>query len=117
VSAKVEAGERLSDTDVEALESGRDITALGILAESVRKRLHGTSTTFVRVYDVSLNKGSWPGTVPEGAGEVRLFETPATLDAAVAVVTELRELYDPVPLSAFCLFELGKLPEGLPVVL
>ena len=51
------------------------------------------------------------------AGEVRIFQTPTTLDAAVAVVEKARDLAGDVPLSAFCLFELGKLPEGLPVVL
>src|SRR4029077_7048269 len=54
---------------------------------------------------------------PPGAGEVRIFETPATLDAAVAIVTDARELAGAIPLSAFSLFELGKLPDGLPVVL
>jgi aminodeoxyfutalosine synthase len=55
--------------------------------------------------------------VPETAGEVRIFQTPQTLDAAVAIVEQARDLAGDVPLSAFCLFELGKLPEGLPVVL
>jgi len=50
-------------------------------------------------------------------GEVRIFHTPLTLDAAVAIVERARDLAGDVPLSAFCLFELSKLPEGLPVVL
>ena len=115
VAVKVEAGQALSDEDVEALESDRDIIALGMLADSVRRRLHGDTVTFVRVFDVTLPFG--PGEVPSTAGEVRIFETPATLDAALALVTDARELAGTVPLSAFCLFELSKLPEGLPVVL
>jgi hypothetical protein len=55
--------------------------------------------------------------VPSTAGEVRLFETPDTLDAAVSAVSRARDLAGTIPLSAFCLFELSKLPEGLPVVL
>jgi hypothetical protein len=58
-----------------------------------------------------------PGDVPATAGEVRIWETPATLDAAVAAVTDARELAGAIPVSAFCLFELSRLPEGLPVVL
>jgi len=46
VSAKVEAGEPLSDEDIQTLESGRDIIALGRLADSVRRRVHGTIVTF-----------------------------------------------------------------------
>ena len=45
------------------------------------------------------------------------FQTPQTLDAAIALVEKARDVAGGTPLSAFCLFELGKLPEGLPVVL
>jgi hypothetical protein len=55
--------------------------------------------------------------IPESAGEVRIFETPTTLEAAVAAVTDAREVAGQIPLSAFCLFELTKLPEPLPVIL
>ena len=51
------------------------------------------------------------------AGEVRIFQTPHTLEAAVAIVETARDMAGGTPLSAFCLFELGKLPDGLPVVL
>src|SRR5688500_19131697 len=51
------------------------------------------------------------------AGEIRIFPTPHTLDAAISVVEKARDIAGDTPLSAFCLFELGKLPEGLPVVL
>jgi aminodeoxyfutalosine synthase len=120
VAAKVEAGDRLSDEDVQALEAGRDIITLGMLADSIRRKLHGPAVTFVRVFDMKLTGGAAVFNVhevPPGAGEVRIFETPSTLDAAVSIVTQARELAGDVPLSAFCLFELSKLPEGLPVVL
>jgi CofH/MqnC-like protein len=116
VAAKVEAGDPLTDEDVGVLESGRDIIALGILADSVRRQAHGTTVTFVRVFDLKLSAGG-AGEVPQAAGEVRILETPDTLDAAIDAVTKARELAGAVPLSAFCLFELSKLPEGLPVVL
>lgn len=116
VAAKVNAGEPLSDADFQALEAGRDIIALGMLADSVRRKLHGTTVTYVRVFDLKLSEIA-SAAVPQVAGEVRLFETPATLDAAVAAVTDAREAAGSIPLSAFCLFELTKLPEPLPVVL
>jgi aminodeoxyfutalosine synthase len=51
------------------------------------------------------------------AGEFRIFETPTTLDLAIEVITQARDLAGNIPVSAFCLYELSKLPEGLPVVL
>jgi hypothetical protein len=115
VAAKVEAGDKLSEEDVQALEAERDIITLGMLADSVRRKLHGATVTFVRVFDLKLPLV--PGEVPAAAGEVRIFETPETLDAAISIATQAREIAGAIPLSAFCLFELSKLPEGLPVVL
>src|SRR3954468_15118420 len=73
VAAKVEAGERLSDQDVDALETGKDIIALGMLAESVRRKLHGTTVTYVRVADVDVAAVA-DAEIPAGAGEVRIFK-------------------------------------------
>jgi 2-iminoacetate synthase ThiH len=129
VTAKVEAGERLSDADVHALESGRDIIALGMLADSVRRRLHGTTVTYVRVFDLVLAAGPpgpdavrragpfGPAEVPATAGEVRLLETPLSLETAVAAVTQACELAGKTPLSAFSLAALEALADPLPVVL
>ena len=119
LTAKIDAGEPLSDEDIAALGSSRDIIMLGMLATTVRHRLHGNGVTYVRVADLNLGPATElvPNTVPDAAGEVRIFQTPKTLDAAVAIVEKASDLAGGVPLSAFCLFELGKLPEGLPVVL
>lgn len=130
VTSKVDAGERLSDQDVAALADSPDIITLGMLATTVRRRMHGNEVTFVRVADLKIStttQGSTttesaPDVVPtfrsaDGAGEIRIFQTPHTLDGAVAVVEKARDAAGTIPFSAFCLFELGKLPEGLPVVL
>ena len=117
LASKVEAGDPLTDKDVDLLSSTRDIIALGMLAGTVRRKLHGSTVTFVRVFDLDLPAASWPDHVPPSAGEVRLFQTPHTLDDAVRTVEDMRRLAGAVPVSAFCLFELTKLPEGLPVVL
>lgn len=132
LTAKVDAGERLSDEDAAALRSSRDIITLGMLASTVRRRVRGNEVTYVRVVDIKLNEDhsdigptfpGAPGPNGEGgrpadsAGEFRVFQTPHTLDAAVSVVEKARDIAAGTPLSAFCLFELSKLPEGLPVVL
>ena len=56
VAAKVEAGLKLSDGDIDALETGRDIIVLGMLADSIRRKLHGSDATFVRVFDLKLDE-------------------------------------------------------------
>jgi aminodeoxyfutalosine synthase len=133
LTAKVNAGERLSDQDIATLGSSRDIITLGMLASAVRRRLRGNEVTYVRVADLKVGtttEGATPETVAaseidvvptfrsaESAGEIRIFQTPHTLDAAIAIVEKARDVAGDAPLSAFCLFELGKLPEGLPVVL
>jgi aminodeoxyfutalosine synthase len=144
VTAKIDAGDRLSDEDIAALESSRDIITLGMLASTVRRRVRGNEVTYVRVADLKVSStndtaandtatndtatnDAAPMSFGEGggsahasvasAGEVRIFHTPPTLDAAITVVEKARDIAGDVPLSAFCLFELGKLNEGLPVVL
>ena len=116
VAARVNAGEPLSDPDIQALESGRDIVALGMMADLVRRNLNGTQATYVRVLDLKLSEIP-SARIPEAAGEVRIFETPATLDGAIAAVTDALDVAGEIPLSAFCLFELTRLSEPLPVIL
>lgn len=125
LAARVETGDPLSDADIDALAATRDIISLGMLANGFRRKIHGSEVTYVRVVDlklVDLKVDTTTAVVPtfrsaDSAGEIRIFQTPATLDAAVEVVTNAREHAGDTPLSAFCLFELGKFPEGLPVVL
>ena len=54
LAAKVETGEPLSDADVEALGGTRDIIALGMMASTVRRKIHGSDVTFLRVADVKM---------------------------------------------------------------
>jgi aminodeoxyfutalosine synthase len=122
LTGKVDAGERLSDQDVEALASSRDIIAIGMLASAVRRRVRGNEVTYVRVADLKVDgaadlKVGTTSATRDSAGEIRIFHTPHTLDAAIEVVENAREIAGSTPLSAFCLYELGKLPEGLPVAL
>ena len=125
LTAKIDAGERLSDQDVAVLGSSRDIISLGMLATTVRSRMRGDEVTYVRVADLNIagdpsadsNVSTTRDLGTDLAGEVRVFQTPVTLDSAVAVVDKARDVAGPVPISAFCLYELGKLPEGLPVAL
>jgi len=146
VTARIDAGERLSAQDAAVLAASRDIITLGMLATTIRRRLHGNDVTYVRVLDLEIDgeadlkvgttkdgetdlkvgpttmADAKTGVVPtfrsaDSAGEVRIFSTPHSLDTAIGLVEKAREIAGSAPLAAFCLFELGKLPEGLPVVL
>ena len=120
LAARVETGDPLSDGDIDALAATRDIISLGMLANAFRRKIHGSEVTYVRVVDlkrVDQKVDTTTGLSADSAGEMRIFQTPATLDAALEVVTNARERAGDTPVSAFCLFELGKFPEGLPVVL
>jgi aminodeoxyfutalosine synthase len=127
LTAKVDAGERLSNQDIVTLGGSRDIITLGMLASTVRRRVRANEVTYVRVADLKLDNDLADlkvGTTSDvvvptfrSAGEIRIFQTPKSLDAAVTIVEKARDLAGDIPLTAFCLFELGKLSEGLPVVL
>lgn len=117
VAAKVDAGERLSDADIQVLEADRDIVALGRLADGERRKRHGTQVTFLRVVDLNVGPGLSPADASATAGEVRIVGTPATLDAAVTIVAEAHDAADGIPLSAFSLPDLEALQEPLPVIL
>jgi aminodeoxyfutalosine synthase len=98
----------VSDADVSALGSARDILTLGMLADDARRQRHGVRTTFVRVADVPCEPGS-TGAWPDPAGEIRIVGAPASSAAAVSRVRELAPQVGDVPLSGFSLADLEQL--------
>ena len=97
-----------TDADLSALSASHDILALGMQADDVRRRLHGTQTTFVRVADVPAAVGD-PIRVPAAAGEVRIVGVPASRVEALARVTEVKRAAPDIPISAFALSALEAL--------
>ena len=77
LTAKIDAGEPLSDQDIAALESTRDIISLGMLATTVRRRLHGNEVTYVRVADLKVSTRA-DGATADGAtmDEIPTFPGP-----------------------------------------
>jgi aminodeoxyfutalosine synthase len=98
----------VSDAEIAVLASGHDILTLGMLADEVRRGLHGLRTTFLRVADVPVDPGA-PLTLPDGAGEFRIVGAPASLAAAVARVSAVRGISAGVPVSGFSLADLEAL--------
>ena len=82
---RVTAGERLAAAEMTGLAATPDILSLGMLADAVRRRLHGAQATYLRVAVIALDE-SPAGAIPAAAREVRITGTPGTLDAAVAAV-------------------------------
>src|SRR5918996_621950 len=84
-SSRLASGERLTAAEIGELASTHDILAVGMLADEVRRRTHGTRVTFARVACCPFDK-PLAEAVPLTAREVRLTGTPESLDVAVTAV-------------------------------
>jgi len=82
---RIAGGTTLAADDVRELAATPDILPLGMLADALRRRLHGTSTTYLRVAACRFDQ-SFTDAVPPSAGEVRILGAPDTLDSAVTAV-------------------------------
>ena len=82
---RVGAGEGLSAGDITELAAAPDILPLGMLADTVRRRLHGTQVTYLRVAPCAFDQ-SFADAVPPAAHEIRITGAPDTLDAATSAV-------------------------------
>ena len=86
---RVTAGERLSAEEMHELATTPDILPLGMLADTVRRRLHDTNTTFLRVATVPYDgRGREP--VPPLAREVRVTGSPDQLSTAVETISRVK---------------------------
>ena len=94
--------------NAQALLGERDLIAVGTRGDNERRRRHGTTTPFVRVFEV--HGDAVPALLPAraNAGEIRLAGRPASLEHAVAAVSAARRLADAavVPLTAYSLTDL-----------
>jgi aminodeoxyfutalosine synthase len=104
------AGETATAVDRAALAESHDLLALGMAADEVRRRRHGSRVTFVRVADVPLQAAAggsarWEGT----AGEVRLTGTPSDLSEAVAAATAAVAAAGEVLVTGYSLADLERL--------
>lgn len=86
-----------------------DLIAVGVAGDDVRRRMHGTRTTFVRVFEVHVDAP--PQALPPrvAAGEFRIVGRPANLDAAVAAVRATVALAGSVPVTGFSVADLQAL--------
>jgi aminodeoxyfutalosine synthase len=109
LAERVSQGERLRDDDAALLAGSDDLIAIGMMADDVRRQLHGVRTTFVRVFE--MHEDAIPASLPPGvaAGEFRIVGRPATAAAAVAAVEAARAIAADRYLSGFSLSDLAAL--------
>jgi aminodeoxyfutalosine synthase len=113
LAERVSAGDAVTPADARILMESRDLIAVGMMADEVRRRLHGPRTTFVRVFEVHVNAA--PAVLPASlsAGEIRIVGQPASLDQAVSVLSSIRTLAETTPVTGFSLANLSTLGPSL----
>lgn len=96
---RVSRGDRLSPEEIRELAETPDILSLGMLADTLRRQMHGARATFVRVADMAFDAAEI--SVPPAAREVRLTGVPADLEAAVAAIEKAKRTAGDRLLSGF----------------
>ena len=86
---RVTAGERLAAPEIAELAAAPDVLPLGMLADVVRRRAHGTQVTYLRVAFCACDQPV-VSVIPPAAREVRIIGTPASLSAATTLVENVK---------------------------
>ena len=110
IERKVVAGQPLTRGEADRVASVPELPAVGALGEHVRKALHGSRVTFVRVCEATRQEDL----EQRGeAGEVRLVGAPQSSDNARARV-HAAALHSPgVPLTGFSLADLIRIADKI----
>ncbi len=108
---RVDAGERLTADELTELADTPDILVIGMLADAVRRRLHGPTVTYVRVAVCAFND-SFSEKVLPAAREVRLTGTPDSLDVALTAVRQAKAVAGERLVSGFSWATIESLAAG-----
>lgn len=108
---RINRGEPLSADEIRELAVTPDILSLGMLADTVRRRLHETRATFLRVADVAFDNQAMLGQSP-AAREIRLTGSPSTLAAAVAAVEAARAVAGDRKVAGFSWADIARWSAG-----
>jgi hypothetical protein len=102
----------ISVEDAEAILADRNVIAVGARGDDERRRRHGASTTFVRVFEVHTE--AIPSALPlaMSAGEVRVTGKPSSISAAMESVKAARAIAGTIPVTAYSLVDLVALAGG-----
>ena len=110
ISQKLAAGERLDLGEIDAVAQADNLLALGALADERRRQLHGSQTTFVRVYEIEASStASSQLEIPPGAGEVRIVGEVEHGDRALSATRNVVSVCAGLPVTGFALDDLAGL--------
>jgi aminodeoxyfutalosine synthase len=106
IAERVAQGGALGEADARAILETHDLVAVGAMADDVRRRMHGSRTTFQRVFEIHVD--AVPSSLPAAmaAGEIRVIGRPASGLHAVEAVRTVAVLAGSVPVGAFSLADL-----------
>lgn len=105
---RLSAGEPLPPDAIRELAAIPNILQLGMLADVVRRRLHGQTTTFLRVATCRFDQ-SFTDAVPPAAREVRITGSPETVDIAVTAAQTARGVAGERTVAGFAWSDVEKL--------
>lgn len=106
--ARVSAGEPLGAEELTQLAAMPDILQLGMLADTVRRRLHGPQVTYLRVALCPYDK-PFSDAVPLAAREIRVTGRPESLEVAATAVETARAIAGDRTVSAFSWLDVERL--------
>ena len=109
VAEKIADGGGLDDGDLLRLTASRDLIALGMAADAVRRRRHGDCATFVQVVEVPSGAGPGPGPIPADAREIRLTGPCDSVAAATAAVRAAVAAGGAIPVTGYSMTNLFEL--------
>jgi hypothetical protein len=114
IAGRVAHGGTVGEEDASVILASHDLIAIGMMADDVRRQIHGALTTFVRVFELHVD--AVPSSLPAGvaAGEFRVIGQPHTVDAACKAVASARRLAGSAPLFGFSLVDLAGLAATSP---
>lgn len=108
---RISSGEALAPDEIRELASTPDILPLGMLADTLRRRLHGTRATFVRVAVCQFDK-SFADAVPPAAREIQIAGEPESLSVAAAAVSSAKAIAGARVVSGFSWSDVERLRHG-----
>jgi aminodeoxyfutalosine synthase len=113
---QVTAGGHLTAPELAEIAAAPDILSLGMLADVVRRRIHGTQITYLRVAECACDQLDVDA-IPASAREVRIVGVPASLDAATGAVERARTASGGRAVSGFSWGDVDRVAAaaGLPV--
>jgi aminodeoxyfutalosine synthase len=111
---RINRGERLTSEEIHELATTADILSLGMLADTLRRRLHDRRVTFLRVAELTLEQATGAN-IPAAAREVRLTGAAATMDDAVAAIEKTKSASGNRAIAGFSWVDVERWSTGSPV--